>query len=155
MKGNPDVIKSLLAMLAAEARGNLQYRHDWRRVKHMGVKSSAHDIKDLGTRLHRFMKILADRLLDFGADTDYTIGAITDYNTLTDTFKAEMAMEVELAAMGQAAITLAVSKSDETTAEKLRHITERHEDDAVWLGEQLTLIAGMGEPLYISEHLKK
>ncbi len=154
MKGNPDVIDALQKMLALEARGNIQYRHDWRRIKHMGVKGSARDIKSLGTRLHRFMKLLADRLLDFGADTEYTVGDIVDQNTLTDTFKAEMAFEAELASTGQAAITLAVSKSDETTAEKLRHITERHEDDVVWLGEQLTLIAALGEPLYISEHLK-
>ena len=155
MKGDPEVISALQAMLAAEAHANIWYRNMWRVVKHMGVKASAHDLKSLGTRMHRFMKILKDRLLDFKADVTYEVGEISDESTLTATFKTAQAMEDDLSDMGQAAIELAVAKNDETTAEKLRHITERHQEDVVWLDEQLTLIAGMGEPLYVSEKLKK
>ena len=155
MKGTPEVIDFLQKMLALEVHLNVWYRNMWRVIKHLGVKASAHDIKDLGTCAHKFVKILKDRLLYFDADTAYNAGEVEDQSTLTATFQFAQTLERELLEMGLAGIKLAVAAGDEATAEKLRHIEERHEDNWEWLDEQLNLISGMGEPLYISEHLKK
>jgi bacterioferritin (cytochrome b1) len=155
MQGNPTVITFLQGMLPLEAHLNLTYRNDWRRIYSMGVKGSAHKLHKLGNRAHQFMKQVDDRLLDFKADTNYTVRDIVGQNTVTDTFKADLALESALIEMGRAGIKLSVGVGDETTAEQLRHIEERHEEDAVWLEEQLGLIAGMGEPFYIGAHLKK
>jgi bacterioferritin (cytochrome b1) len=155
MQGNPDVLKALVSMLGMEAHLNIQYRHDWRVVHEIGAKGTAHKIKKLGKRAHEFMVILADRVLDLDGETEYTVGAITEQSTLTEVFQNELKLEQGLATVGIANIQLAVANGDEATAEKLRHIEERHEDDAVWIERQLTLIGGMTEGVYIAVHLKK
>lgn len=155
MKPAPEVVANLQSILAAEAHLNIWYRNAWRVVKHLGVKGSANSIKSLGTRAHKFMKLVKDRLLDLGADTTYSVGEIADTSSLTTTFKEALALESGLVDLTRAGVGIAVTAKDEATAEKLRHIEERHEDNVVWLGEQLTLIAGMGEPLYAGAHLKK
>lgn len=155
MKGNSEVIKMLQSLLAAEAHANIWYRNMWRVVAKMGVKGTAKDLHDLGTRAHHFMRIVKDRILDFKVDTAYTVGEVKDETSLTDTFKVATEMENSLIDIGRAGIKLAVSVEDEDTAEKLRHIEERHEENYVWLDEQSSLIAGIGEPMYIGVHLKK
>ena len=155
MKGNPEVIKSLVSLLAAQASANMQYRLDWRVVNHFGAKGSAHSIHKLGTRAHKFQKILADRILDLGGDTSHDVAPVAEQSTLTDVFKNEAKMETNLIALGEAAIALAVTKNDEATAEKLRHIEERDEKNLIWVETQLDLIGGMGEGVYIASHLKK
>jgi bacterioferritin (cytochrome b1) len=154
MKASPEVMASLLAILAKEAHLNMQDRRDWRAVYKMGVKATAHKLKKFGTMAHKFQVIIADRILDLGGDTEYDCGSVVAGKTLTEIFKTEMALEDELATMCQAGIGTAVKAGDEATAEKLRHVEERHEDHVVWLEEQLTLIAGMTEPTYIAVHLK-
>lgn len=154
MTGNPEVIAALRSLLALEAHLNIQYRHDWRLIKFMGVKKTAHKIKDLGDKAHCFMKILSDRILVLGGRMDYIVGSITDQTTLTAIFQNELQLEMVLVQQGRQAIQTAVAAGDEDTAEKLRHIEERHEDAVGWLEQQLRLegvVGGEGE--YIAEKL--
>lgn len=155
MKGNPEVISSLLDILALEAALNMQWRRDWRAIHDMGAKGSARDIKNLGKSAHRYMVLVADRILDLGGDTEYDCGSVVAFKTLTDIYRNGLTLETKLADMTQAGIDLAVEKDDEATAEKLRHIEERHEESMVWLEAQLNLIGGMSEGTYIAVHLQK
>ena len=127
MKGNPEVISSLLDILALEAALNMQWRRDWRAIHDMGAKGSARDIKNLGKSAHRYMVLVADRILDLGGDTEYDCGSVVAFKTLTDIYRNGLTLETKLADMTQAGIDLAVEKDDEATAEKLRHIEERHD----------------------------
>lgn len=158
LDGSPEVITALQAVLAAEAHLNIQYRRDWRRVKVWGFKKVAAKLKDLGDNTHDFMKILQDRLSVLGGgDAEYTIGAINAPPSLTAVFQGELQLEQQLIDLGRTAIRVSVTNGDEATAEKMRHIEERHEDAAIWLEQQLNLIDGFeedsGEARYGAEKL--
>lgn len=157
MTGNPAVIKSLQTALALEAHLNIQYRHDARVVSFMGVKKTVGKLSKLGNKAHEFMKLLANRILVLGGDTNYTVGDIVDPQgqpALTAIFRNELKLEMALVVTGRTAIQTAVGVGDEATAEKLRHIEERHEDAVAWLEKQLRLIAALGgEAEYIAEKI--
>lgn len=154
MKGNPDVIKALQAALALEAHLNIQYRHDWRIVKFMGVKKVARCIKELGTGAHCFMKKVADRILFLGGDTNYTVGQIVDQRSLTEIFQNELQLEMAIVQPYEQAVQAAMKALDDTTRNLFEHLLKWHQEQIGWLEEQLRLIEMVGgEGEYIAEKL--
>lgn len=153
MKGNPAVISALEALLAAEYHVNLQDRMNRCSLKVMGAKKISDKFDFFADRAHEFYQAVTKRLLKLGARPSVTVGVIAERSTVTELLQASLAEESRLCELGIAGIQTAVANGDETTAEKLRHIEERHEDHVAWLEQQLALIAGMGEQAYIAEKL--
>ena len=154
MTGNPEVIKALQAALALEAHLNIQYRHDWRIVKFMGVKKVAKKLKGLGTGAHCFMKKVADRILFLGGDTNYTVGEIVDQRSLTAILQNELALEMAIVQPYEAAVQTAMKAFDDTTRNLFEHLLKWHQEQIGWLEQQLRLIETVGgEAEYIAEKL--
>ncbi len=154
MKGSPEVIKALQSALALEAHLNIQYRHDWRIVKFMGVKKVACKIKGLGGDAHCFMKKVADRILFLGGDTNYSVGAITDQPNLTAVFENELKLELAIVEPYEQAVQTAMKALDDTTRNLFEHLLKWHQDHVGWLEQQLQLIQTVGgEGEYIAEKL--
>lgn len=154
MTGNPEVIQALQAALVAEAHLNIQYRHDWRVVKFMGVKKTARKIHALGNDAHCFMKKVADRILFLGGDTAYSVGQITDQPTLLAIFQNELMLEMAIVQPYEAAVQTAMKAFDDTTRNLFEHLLKWHQDSIAWLEQQIRLIGILGgEAEYIAEKL--
>jgi len=152
-QGDPKVIANLLEMLAAEYNLNLQYRMNAQTLKYIGLDKMVGKMKKFADRAHCFYNLITDRLLVLGAKPKVNVGAIGEYDSVTDLFKASLEAEQALCTLGIAGIQTAVAAGDECTAEKLRHIEERHEKQAAWAAQQINLIASLGESIYLSEFL--
>ncbi len=154
MKGSPEVIKTLQAALAQEAHLNVQYRHDWRIVKFMGVKKVACKIKDLGDDAHCFMKKVADQVLFLGGGTSYSMGPITDQPSLTAVFENQLKLEMAIIEPYEQAVQTAMQALDDTTRNLFEHLLKWHQEHVGWLEQQLQLIQTVGgEAEYIAEKL--
>lgn len=154
MNGNAKVIAALQAALALEAHLNIQYRHDWRVIKFQGVKKVASGVKDLGCAAHRFMKKVADRILYLGGGTSYTVGAITDQQTLTEILQNELSLEMAIVAPYEQAVQTSMQALDDTTRNLFEHLLKWHQQNIAWLEQQIRLIETLGgEAEYIAEKL--
>jgi len=154
MNGNSEVIKALQAALAVEAHLNVQYRHDWRIVKFMGIRKVSRKIHKLGTETHGFMKKVADRILLLGGDTNYEIGHISDQATLSEIFQNELLLEMAIIGPFEAAVQIAMKALDDTSRNLFEHLLKWHEEHVAWLEQQLRLIKTLGgEAEYIAEKL--
>jgi bacterioferritin len=154
MSGNLEVIAALKSALAAEAHLNIQYRHDWRIVKFMGVKKVAGKVHSFGSDAHEYMRRVADRVLFLGGDTNYTVGAVTDQSTLTAVFQNELKLEMALVQPYEQAVQTAMQALDDTSRNLFEHLLKWHQKHAGWLEQQLRLIAMPGgEADYIREKL--
>lgn len=153
MKGAATVIANLQSILAAEYNLNLQYRLDTSSLKFLGVPKIAHKTKKFADRTHAFYMIVQDRLLVLGATPSVDVGKVAEETTVTSLFEGALKAEQALMALCIEGIEIAVKARDEATAEKLRHIEERHEKHDAWLEQQLTLIKNLSEPMYLAEKL--
>lgn len=154
MTGNPEVIKALQAALALEAHLNIQYRHDWRVVKFMGVKKVSHKIKCLGTGAHCFMKKVEDRILYLGGATGYTLSGVTDQASLTAILQNELQLELAIVQPYEQAVRASMEALDDTTRNLFEHLLKWHQEHVGWLEQQLRLIQVLGgEAEYIAEKL--
>jgi bacterioferritin len=154
MNGKPQVIQALLAALAQEAHLNMQYRHDWRVAKFMGVKKIAGRLHDFGGDAHEWMKKVSDRILFLGGDTSYAIAPVTDQATLTEIFQSELASEMAIVQPYEQAILTAMQALDDTSRNLFEHLLKWHQKHVGWLEQQLRLITALGgEAEYIAEKL--
>lgn len=153
MKGAAPVIANLQAILAAEYNINLQYRNDSVALKFLGVPKLAQKFKKHANQSHEFYQQVTKRLLVIGGSTSVDVGKITEEADVPGLLKDALSAETNLCQLGITGIETAVAAKDETTAEKLRHIEERHEDRAAWIEQQLNLIKQMGVEIYLSEKL--
>ena len=154
MTGNPQVIATLQSALAAEARLNIQYRHDWRLVKFMGVRKVSCKLHGMGSDAHEWMKKIYDRILFLGGDIGYTMGPITDQLTLTAIFQNELALEMAIVAPYEQNIQTAMAAFDDATRNLYEHLLKWHQKHIGWLEQQLRLIQIVGgEDEYIAEKM--
>ena len=154
MTGNPEVIVALKNALVAEAHLNIQYRHDWRVVKYMGVKKVARCLKHKGSDAHSWMKQVADRILFLGGDTNYTVGSIVDSSTLASTFQHELDLELAIVQPYERYVQVAMQALDDTTRNLFEHLLKWHQGHIGWLEQQLRLISMVGgEAEYIAEKM--
>ena len=141
--------------LPLEAQLNIQCRHDKAVLKYLGIdKNIRKEIKHRGDQSHDFMFSLALRILQLGGDTNYTVGAVVDVTTLGTLFDKHIELHTGLMTVYLSATKTCVTVSDETTAEKLRHIEERHESAVCWFEQQKGLIEMVGdEGTYLAEKM--
>jgi bacterioferritin (cytochrome b1) len=156
MKGSPEVIRSLVAALPLEAHLNIQYRHDWRVVKYMGVKTTAKHLHGLGSDAHAFMKKVADRTLFLGGDTAYSMAPVTNQATLTEIFANELALEMAIIVPYEQAIQVCMKALDDTSRNLFEHLLKWHQQSIGWIEQQQRRMAAMGgEAEYIQTFARK
>ena len=153
MKGSSQVISSLQALLAAEYTINLQFRNDTIALKFLGMPKLAGKFKHFANQSHDFYQAITKRLLVIGGSTSVAVGNVSEQATVPDLLKNALSAENALCALGIAGIETAVAQKDETTAEKLRHIEERHEDHVAWIERQIALVEQLGLEIYLAEKI--
>ena len=151
--GDPAVITVLQAALMAEAQLNLQYRMDWRSLKFLGVKKTAKKFKCLGKDAHSWMKNFTDRILFLGAKPVYQIPEISEETTVTEIFQASLTLEMACIAPQEQAVQVAMKAFDDTTRNLFEHSLKAKEKRIAWLQQQLNLVKGLTEPVYVAEKL--
>ena len=160
MNGNPGVITVLQAALPMEAFLNLQYRHDWREIKAMGIGKLSGQIRYFGSDAHRWMKHITDRILFFGADVEYEIPAIKQSPSVTAMFESELALEMTIITPYEENIQVCMKALDDTTRNLFEHLLKWHQTGkkkqvghVLWLEQQLRLIKSFGESEYLAEKM--
>lgn len=153
MKGNPEVLASLKAAMAAEAHLNLQYRLDARSLRFIGVKKTAKHINKFGDDAHDFLKCVTDRTLFLAGDPSYGIAPVVEQKTVTALLQNELALEAAIVAPYETAVQTAQKALDDTTRNLFEHLLKWHEQNMLWLQTQVNLIANIGEGEYIAEKL--
>jgi bacterioferritin (cytochrome b1) len=153
MKGAAPVITNLQALLAAEYNCNLQFRNNRIALKFLGIGKLSKKFDKLADQSHDFYQLLTKRLMQLGGSTSVNVGAITEEGDVLSLLKNALSAEANLINLGLAGIKIAVDNGDEDTAEKLRHVEERHENRSTWIEQQISLIDQMGISIYLSEKL--
>lgn len=153
MTGNAEVLATLQAAIAAEARLNLQYRLDWRSVKFSGAKKLAKDLKAFGHDAHQWLRAVTDRLLFLEGAPSYSVPGVQEQISLTATLQNELDMELAIVKPYEAAVQTAMKALDDTTRNLFEHLLKWHEKHVGFLEQQLRLIAVMGENEYLAEKL--
>lgn len=153
MTGKPEVLATLQAAMAAEAKLNLQYRLDWRSVKFSGAKKLAKDLKEFGHDAHCWLRKVTDRLLFLEGQPSYQVPAVQEQLSVTATLVNELALEMAIVAPYEEAVQTAMKALDDTTRNLFEHLLKWHEKHVGYLEQQIRLIAIMGENEYIAEKL--
>lgn len=158
MEGNLQVIETLKAAMVIEGHLNLQYRLDWRAVDLMGGKKIAKHLKHFGHDAHEWLRKVTDRLIFLGGDPGYSIPAIVQASTLTETLQNELDLEMAAVKPYEEAVQIAMKALDDTTRNLFEHLLKWHENRHImWLEQQLALIKGFdedtGEARYLAEKL--
>lgn len=156
MKGSPEVIASLQRAFTLEWQINVQCRNDQNTLKFWGVgKNVRGHIKKFGDQSHEFLQSLRLRIQRLGAPAvagSVNTGETTDPEDINveAIFDRQLILQEQIMQVGLEAIGTAVEAGDETTAEKLRHIEERHEDAVAWLEKQKRQIRKLGVEQYLT-----
>ena len=153
MKGSAEVIETLRFGIMAERHLNLQYRADGRLVKFIGAKKTAKKLKSFGDDCHSYLKCLEDRCLFLGWKIVGPIADITETDSLTESFKNELALEMAIVGPYEKAIQIAMQAFDDATRNLFEHLIKWHQQAIAWLECQLRLIEAITEPEYIAEKL--
>ena len=149
MTGNPQVITSLQAAAASEARLAMQYALDKRSLRFIGVKKT--NAGSYSDDAHCYFKKVTKRILLLGGDPSYTIGDIKEQDTVTDLYANELAMEMAIVTPYEQAVQTAMKALDDTTRNLFEHLLKWHQQHVAWLEQQLRLIKTLGENEYIAE----
>ncbi|MGD8862233.1 MAG: bacterioferritin [Myxococcales bacterium] len=155
MKGHPDVIRSLNALLTHELSAVDQYvvqslmLEDWGYTQlHERIAHEADDERGHVARL-------VQRILYLEGQPDVSTRApLKIGENVKEMFEHDLAYEAEVAALLNDAIALCRDKSDNGTRALLEEIlndTER--DHILWLQTQLRLIEDLGLAAYVAEKL--
>ncbi len=156
MKGDPKVITLLNDVLTAELTAINQYflhaelceHWGFERLHHRTRKESIEEMKHAEKVIHRIL------LLD-GLPNLQKLGTLNIGQTVSEQFKADLALEMDAVNRLNAGITYARSVNDNGTAELLEYILKEEEEHIDWLETQLEAIKLVGEQNYLSEQLKE
>ena len=153
MQGKPAVLATLKAALPAEAGINEQYRHDTALLYRMGVKRVARKLRKYAGDVHAWRKEVDERFLILGGTGGYEIPPVSDPATLTALLTEALGLEMAICKTYEQNIPICSASLDDGTRNLYEHLVKWHQEHIGWFEIQLGLIAGMGEPTYISAKL--
>ncbi len=154
MKGNPNVLSTLNALLADELAARDQYFIHSRMLDDWGLQRAAariaHEMEDETAHADALIR----RILFLEGTPQMTPGALTVGTDLPDVFAKDLAVELRVVDNLRAAIALCEQERDYVTREMLEQmLDDTEEDHAHWLEQQLGLIRMVGLQNYLQSQM--
>jgi bacterioferritin len=154
MKGDPDVIDTLNAVLTSELTAINQYfihhrmcdNWGYKRLSDRKRKESIDEMKHADKVIHRIL------FLD-GVPNMQRLSPVRVGEDAVEQHKLDLALELEAVERLNKGIALAVAKGDNGTRELLEYILKEEEEGIDWLEAQLTLVQQVGVQGYLAQQI--
>lgn len=154
MKGDPEVIRVLGDVLAAELTAINQYFVHAKMCQNWGYGKLAAHKRHESIEEMRDAEAVIDRILYFdGIPNMQRMNPVKVGEDPIEQHKCDLALEVDAIARLNQAITLCRTKGDNGTAEILEHILKGEEASVDWLEAQLHVVQDIGKERYLAEQL--
>lgn len=154
MKGDPDVIKALGDVLAAELAAINQYFLHAKMCEHWGYGKLAAKKREESIEEMRDAELLMDRILFLdGIPNMQRLNPVKVGEDPIEQHRCDLAIELEAVARLNAAIVLCRDKNDSGTRELLERILKGEEAAVDWLESQLHVVQEIGKERYLAEQL--
>jgi len=154
MRGDPQVIEALNAVLTAELTAINQYFIHYRMCENWGYlrlakkkrEESIDEMKDADNVIHRIL------YLD-GVPNMQRLNPVRVGEDAVEQHRLDLALETEAIKRLNDAIELARAQGDNGSRELLESILEGEESSADWLESQLHLVEELGKERYLAEQI--
>lgn len=154
MKGDPEVIRVLGDVLAAELTAINQYFVHAKMCQNWGYGKLAAHKRHESIEEMRDAEAVMDRILYFdGIPNMQRMNPVKVGEDPIEQHKCDLALEIDAIARLNQAITLCRTKGDNGTAEILEHILKGEESSVDWLESQLHVVQDIGKERYLAEQL--
>ena len=151
MKGNPEVVKSLVDALSLEARHATVYHLDKRDLKYQGLDKLAHKLAGFGEDCERFAKEITDKIFFLEGSPVVDAGRISEAPSITVIFQRALDGERAIVLAFNDYYLQAQEARDADTRNQYEHWIKVHTHEHIaWLEEQLADIKTFGELEYQS-----
>jgi bacterioferritin len=154
MKGDPDVIKVLSDVLAAELAAINQYFLHAKMCEHWGYGKLAHKKREESIEEMKDAEAIMDRILYLdGVPNMQRMNPVKVGEDPIEQHRCDLAIEVEAVARLNAGIAVCVAKGDAGTRELLERVLKGEEASIDWLESQLHVVQDIGKERYLAEQL--
>jgi bacterioferritin len=153
MQSTPEIIELLNDVLTAELTAINQYFIHYKMQENWGYKRLADKGKEESFGEMKHAEELIERILYLeGVPNMQRLGPVKVGETVPEQLKAELETEKEAIARLAAGIEQC-RRTDEGTRLLLEEILDDEEDHADWLETQLSIIADIGDNLYLNAQI--
>jgi bacterioferritin len=153
MQSTPEIIELLNDVLTAELTAINQYFIHYKMQENWGYKRLAEKGKEESFGEMKHAEELIERILFLeGVPNMQRLGPVKVGETVPEQLKAELETEKEAIARLAAGIEQC-RRTDEGTRLLLEEILDDEEDHADWLETQLSIIADIGDNLYLNAQI--
>jgi bacterioferritin len=156
VKGDPDVIEMLNAVLTSELTAINQYFIHYRMCENWGYHRLAHKKRheSIDEMKHADRVITRILFLD-GTPNMQRLAPVRVGEHPVEQHEVDLALELEAVKRLNDGIALSVAKGDNGTREMLESILHEEEDGIDWLEAQLHQARQLGTELYLAEQMKE
>ncbi|MBN6149012.1 bacterioferritin [Xanthomonas sp. AmX2] len=149
MKGHPEVVECLKALLRGELAARDQYFIHSRRYEDQGLQALYARINHEMEEETEHADALLRRILFLEGDPDMRPHAFEPGRTVEEMLRKDLKVEYEVRANLAAGMKLCEQHQDYVSRDVLlAQLKDTEEDHAWWLEQQLSLIQRLGLPLY-------
>jgi bacterioferritin len=154
MQGRPEIIELLNEVLTAELTAVNQYFGHAKMQANWGYDRLADHSKDESIDEMKHADALIERILFLeGMPNLQRLGSVRLGETPVEQLRLDLEVEREAVDRFNRGIALAVELGDNGTRELLAGMLVSEEQHVDWLETQLSLVADLGEQLYLNEQL--
>lgn len=154
MRGDPEIIDALNAILTSELTAINQYFIHFRMLENWGYKRIAKKKREESIEEMKHADRVIDRILYLdGVPNMQRLSPVRVGEEPVEMHRLDLELEVEAVARLNAAIALCLSKNDAGTRELIESILDEEEDSIEWLEAQLYVIKDIGRERYLAEQL--
>lgn len=154
MKGDPEVIRVLSDVLAAELAAINQYFLHSKMCAHWGYGKLAHKKREESIGEMRDAELIMDRILYLdGVPNMQRMNPVKVGEDPIEQHRVDLSIEIEAVARLNAGIAVCVAKSDGGTRELLERVLKGEEESIDWLESQLHVVDDIGKERYLAEQL--
>lgn len=154
MKGDPDIIELLNAVLTHELTAINQYFIHSKMCKDWGYGGIAkHKWHESIEEMKHADKIIERILFLEGTPNMQRMNPVKVGETVVEQHQVDLELEIEAIARLREGIKLTRDRLDAGTRELLEHILREEEEGVDWLETQLSLVKDVGEKPYLAENI--
>jgi bacterioferritin len=155
MKGHPDVIELLNAVLTSELTAINQYFIHAKMCANWGYKKLAHKKREESIEEMKHADQVIERILFLdGVPNMQRLNPVKVGEDAVEQHRLDLELEVEARDRLNAGIALCRDRGDNGTRELLDEILESEEESIDWLESQLHIIEEIGKERYLAEMIE-
>ncbi len=155
MKGDKKVIEHLNKVLFNELTAINQYFLHARMLDNWGLERlEDYERKESIDEMKHADEVIERILYLDGMPNLQRLGSVRLGETVAEQFELDLEMEKEAVSRFNAGIAKAVELGDNGTRDLLERMLVSEEEHVDWLETQLSLIAQLGENIYLAQHIR-